>query len=229
MTSDEKRVLREDDERRHEGDGEEVRVTDRRRFHPDGSRRESDEEAEAAGAAFAEEENTGAEAPAEPVEVVPASIAREWERRALDAESKIRDITDAYRHHKAELDATRARLERDQEARVAEALGRSLSRILEAVDGLELALSHAEDGPLAQGVRLVQRKMLETLAAEGVVRIETIGLPFDPNVMEAIAMIPVTDPQQANTVVGESRAGYRFRDKVLRPPQVHVGMNTASE
>lgn len=229
MKSEEKKLRHEDDERRHEGDGEEVRVTDRRRFHPDGSRREGDEEAEAAETVFAEEENTGAEAPAEPVEVVPASIAREWERRALDAESKIRDITDAYRHHKAELDATRARLERDQDTRVTEALGRSLLRVLEAVDGLELALSHAEDGPLAQGVRLVQRKMLDALAAEGVLRVETIGLPFDPNVMEAIAMIPVTDPQQANTVVGESRAGYRFRDKMLRPPQVHVGLSAASE
>lgn len=220
----------------HDGgrDDEEFTVTDKRRFHPDGQRRDDDTEGGTGAAGTQTTANSDdtaqraepvvePEVEPEPEPVVPLRIAEEWERRAIEAEGKIREITDAYRHHKAELDATRVRLERDREVRVAEALGRSFLRILEALDGLEFALAHAPDGPLAEGVRLVQRKMQDALAAEGVERIDALGEAFDPTIHDAVAMIPVTDDTQVSTIVGQMRPGYRFRDKVLRAPQVHVG------
>ena len=214
-------MQKNEDMRPNEGehDDDEIKVTDRRRFGADGTKVDQVEEAEEQETAQAE---PTPEPPSEP-EVVPAWEAREWERRALDAEEKIREVKDAYRRHKHELNMTRERLERDQQARVDEALGRSFSRILEAMDMLDMALAHAEDGPLAEGVRLVQRKMLESLEGEGLERFETMGQPYDPEIAEAIAMIPVDDAAKKGVVVAEQRAGYRFKGRVLRPAQVHVG------
>ena len=197
---------------------EELKVTDRRRFDAEGARLEESGEAPAEEAEAQEAEA----APPEP-ELVPAWEAREWERRALEAEEKIREITDAYRRHKHELQMTRERLERDQQARVDEALGRSFERILEAMDMLDMALAHADESPFTEGVRLVQRKMLESLEGEGLQRIETLGLAFNPELAEAVAMIPVDDADKQGVVVAEMRAGYTLKGRVLRPAQVHVG------
>jgi molecular chaperone GrpE len=221
---------------------ETMRVSDRRRFRPDGTRREDPSAGEGEPTEGGEEQPRGREthqaeeagpAPAEETppapepEVVPAWEAREWERRALEAETKIRDITDAYRRHKHELEGVRKRLERDQEARVEEALARTFTRLLEPLDMLDLALSHAEEGPFKDGVRLVLRKMLEALEEEGVERIETQGKPFDPAVAEAVAMVPVEDAAQHNHVVAEMRAGYRMGERILRPAQVQVGLKSS--
>jgi hypothetical protein len=59
------------------------------------------------------------------------------------------------------------------------------------------------------------------LRKEGVVRVETIGQPFDPSVMMAVAM--ETDPTHPpQTVLEEVAAGYRRHDELLRPAQVKV-------
>ncbi|GAB4224135.1 MAG: nucleotide exchange factor GrpE [Acidobacteriota bacterium] len=204
-----------------DNDEQEVRVTDRRRFTPDGQRRDDVDEEGIAPV----DEQTG---PARP-EMVPRAEAEQWEQRALDAEARIREITDAYRHHKAELDRARERLERDQEMRVQEALARSFLRVLDALDGLEMALEHSQEGesPLAEGVRLVHRKILDALAAEGLERIEVVGKPFDPEIAEAVGTIPVEDEAEVNRVVREVRPGYRLAGRVIRPAQVHVGVAAA--
>jgi molecular chaperone GrpE len=214
---DRDRAAREADHEEHD----ELRVSDRRRFGPNGSRRSDPEDEPEANP-----EPTVDEAPPPAEEVVPAGVAREWERRALEAEGRIRDVADAYRRQKLEMERVRARLERDQEARVREVVGRTFLRILDSLDHLELALSHAEEGPLVEGLRLVHRKMLDALATEGLERIQIVGEPFDPEVAEAVAMVPVEDTGQNGRVVSEMRPGYRFEGQVLRPAQVHVGTAT---
>ncbi|RMF75351.1 MAG: nucleotide exchange factor GrpE [Acidobacteria bacterium] len=208
--------------REEEEHAEELRVTDRRRFTEDGQRREDVSEE---GITPVDE---GTEKTARP-EMVPRSEAEQWERRALDAEAKIREITDAYRHHKTELDRARERLERDQRSRVLEALARSFLRVLDALDGLEMALEHSREGesPLAEGVRLVHRKILDALAAEGLERIEVVGETFDPELAEAVATVPVEDEKDVNRVIREIRPGYRLEGRVIRPAQVHVGIAAA--
>ena len=224
----EKKTTEERDERAAGQDApdgtEELHVTDRRRFTPDGRRRDDVEDE----AILPADEDTGA--PAAP-ELVPRAEVEQWERRALAAEAKIREITDAYRHHRAELDRARERLERDQQSRVLDALARSFLRVLDALDALEMALDHSKEGegPLAEGVRLVHRKILDALAAEGLERIDVVGRPFDPEIAEAIATAPVEDEAQVNCVLREVRPGYRLSGRIIRPAQVHVGVATATD
>ncbi len=191
---------------------DETPVNDRRRFNADGSPREVPPEDDRPGLP---------EAPEAPPP--PPPPGEDWERRAREAEARLGELADAFRRGREELAAVRARLERDRELRVREAVGRAFEKILAGLDSLERALQHAPEGPLADGVRLVQRQLLDALAAEGLERIETVGLPFDPHVAEALVTTPAAgEPPQ--TVVEEFRPGYRIGDRVLRPAQVRVAV-----
>ena len=63
--------------------------------------------------------------------------------------------------------------------------------------------------------------MLATLAKYGVEPIEALGLPFDPNLHEALMQQPTAD-QPEGIVVAELSKGYKIHDRVLRPSKVAV-------
>ncbi len=194
---------------------DDVPVTDRRRFTPEGELR-PDAAAEVDAASAVE-----ARAEAQPA---LAAELEEWRRRAQDAEARLAELAESYRRARDDLNAARARLERDQESRVKDAVGRAFERILATVDSLDRALSHADEGPLADGLQLVQRQLLDALAAEGVERIEVLGRPFDPSVAEAVVTSPAETPAEAGAVLEEVRAGYRLGERILRPAQVRVAV-----
>jgi len=148
----------------------------------------------------------------------------------LDASEKRLDETlAAHRRMQSEFDQVRARLQRDFEGRVRLAKGDMFRKLLEIADHMDLALKATEgtgsDGedPLAQGVRLIHGRLLAALREEGVERMEVLGKPFDPEESEALAVVPVEDPQQHDCVVGEIRPGYRLGELTVRPAQVQVG------
>ena len=64
-----------------------------------------------------------------------------------------------------------------------------LRRLLEVLDDFDLALMHAEDRPdfdrFLHGVELVYAKLIDTLRAEGLERME-VQVPFDPELHEAL-------------------------------------------
>lgn len=69
------------------------------------------------------------------------------------------------------------------------------------------------------GVRLVERKLLNSLEALGLSRIEALGKPFDPNLHEAVWQ----DAGAEGTVVAEVQKGYKLHARVIRPSRVVVG------
>jgi len=65
--------------------------------------------------------------------------------------------------------------------------------------------------------------MCNLLEREGITPIATVGAPFDPHVHEAVAVVPGTAEQGAESVVVEEvRRGYRQGERVLRPARVVV-------
>jgi molecular chaperone GrpE len=100
--------------------------------------------------------------------------------------------------------------------------------LLGSVDNLERAVAHAqsrEDGgdfeSMLQGVELVQRELIGALSKHGVERIDADGQPFDPTEHEAMAQ-KEDDSVPAHTVVEVYQAGYKLRDRLLRPARVVV-------
>jgi len=187
-----------------------VKVTDRRRFTPEGDPVEPGEPGEPGGPAQGEPEGGGAEDP-----------------RIAEQATRIDELTRAYAALVEDNKAFRQRVEREK-ARVLEAERFGLTQtLLEAADDLERALaavSGAEAaGGLAEGVRLSLGTLHQRIARLGAERIPVVGQPFDPHVAEAIDTVTVGDADQDGRVVQEIVPGWRVGERILRPARVRVG------
>jgi molecular chaperone GrpE len=73
---------------------------------------------------------------------------------------------------------------------------------------------------LLKGVELVYAKLLDALGAEGLVRIDAEGQPFDPGLHEALMQTGEGDGEPR--VAEVFRPGYMLRGRVIRPAGVRV-------
>jgi molecular chaperone GrpE len=100
-----------------------------------------------------------------------------------------------------------------------------VTALLPVLDSFERTVAAAQQGAsleqIQAGVQAVERQLRSVLESQNVKRIEALGLPFDPEVHEAIAMEP-SDEHEANTVIQEIEAGYRMAGRVVRPARVKV-------
>jgi len=147
--------------------------------------------------------------------------------RAEGAERKLREIQGTFMAAKAELDATRVRLERDVSRKVDLKFADLVSDLLESADDLDRAIEHGRTipaaAPVMRGVAIARERFLTALLKAGLERIDPVGTPYDPNIAEAAGVVPVTDPADQNTVVQLERVGYRLSGRVIRPARVLVG------
>lgn len=133
-----------------------------------------------------------------------------------------------YRDHlqrlQAEFDNYRKRVLREQTSAVELAAQPVLRRLLEVLDDFDLALMHAQDRPdfdrFLHGVELVYAKLLDTLRAEGLERMDAQGKPFDPEQHEALMQSGEGDGDPV--VADVLRPGYTLKGRVLRPAGVRV-------
>jgi len=146
----------------------------------------------------------------------------ELQERLAELERERDEYLNDLKRVAAEFDNYRKRVARDQESLVARAHERLVKELLPVLDDLERALvaadEHAE-AKLEEGVQLVHRELLEALAKEGLVEIETDGR-FDPHVHEALLSQP--SEAEEGAVVDVLQKGYRLGDRVLRPARVVV-------
>lgn len=105
-----------------------------------------------------------------------------------------------------------------------------IKELLPVLDSFELALKNPPADAIESvkayqdGFEKVQRQLVDNLGKAGLERIEALGKEYDPNFHEAI-MVVDDDSQPANTVIDELRAGYKFKDKVIRPTVCRVTGN----
>jgi molecular chaperone GrpE len=158
---------------------------------------------------------------AEEVEAEEDAIAADLDKARAEAESYLDDL----RRLQADFDNYRKRTLREQTARAASASQALVARLLPVLDNFELAVSSAERSRdfdrMLKGVEMVFGELREVLEAEGLVRIEAEGKPFDPERHEAVIAVEEQDTEPG-MVVDIVRAGYELRGKVLRPAMVKV-------
>ncbi len=92
--------------------------------------------------------------------------------------------------------------------------------------GLAAAKDQGAGSPIYSGMVLVQKQLGDLLAENGLQPVEAEGKTFDPNVHEAIAHEP-SDRFPEGIVVRQTRRGYRFKDRLLRPAKVVVSSGPA--
>lgn len=165
------------------------------------------------GIVFVEDEEAGQEAP----EKMPEQA------KTADAEA-LRELNNKYLRLYAEFDNYKKRVSRDKEELVRYSNESLLYELLPAIDNLELALKHAardHKTGLVEGVEITLKELQRTLEKFGLTRIEAAGKKFDPAVHHAMTQVEREDMEE-KMVAEELRAGYLYREKVLRPSLVAV-------
>ena len=97
-----------------------------------------------------------------------------------------------------------------------------MESILPALDVFDAALKMIADESVAVGVRMIQRKLVDTLASYGVEAIPSMGEEFNPEYHEAIEQVATEDESMSGKIVAVLQQGYRRGNKVLRCSMVKV-------
>ncbi len=138
------------------------------------------------------------------------------------ARKRIDELARAYQALERDREEFKKRLLRERERALDVERGEVALALLEAIDDLDLALAKADDTPFAQGVAVVRDNLLKKTAALGIERVPLLGTAYDPNLAEAADLEVTPEKDKDNLVTAELRAGYRLKDRVVRPARVKV-------
>ena len=135
---------------------------------------------------------------------------------------QLEDQEDRLKRLMAEFDNFKKRRSKEREGLYNSLISDIFTTLLPVIDNLEKAVSvKTEDEAYKQGVELVLKQFKEVLTANGVQEIEAVGMPFDPEVHEAVGM--VTDETLGEKIIKEEyRKGYKIGSKVIRHSMVVV-------
>lgn len=151
---------------------------------------------------------------AEPVEAAqpdPAAEVERWKDLAARAQ--------------ADLENYRKRMAREKLEAIHYANRGLLEQLLPVVDNFEMGLKAAEavEGgeTILQGMAMVRKQLEDFLADQGVEPVPSDGIPFDPNLHEALKQ-EAHESAPEGQVLYTLRRGYRLKDRLLRAANVVV-------
>ncbi len=136
------------------------------------------------------------------------------------------DQQDKYLRLAAEYDNYRKRAVRERQEASVRGQAELLRGLIDALDDLS-RFAHVDPATtdtktVVDGVAMVERKMLKTLASIGVEVINPVDQTFDPATMEAVATEPALSPEDDHVVAKVYQPGYLFNGQLLRPARVVV-------
>ncbi|MDE5686503.1 MAG: nucleotide exchange factor GrpE [Paramuribaculum sp.] len=164
---------------------------------------------------------------AETIENDEMTEINELAARLGETEAKLEKEKKEYLFLMAEFDNFRKRTIKEKGDIIRNASENVLKGLLPIVDDFERGLDAIKDTDNAESVKegmaLIYNKLIKFLEQNGVKAIESNGQAFDPELHEAIAMVPTDDESQKGKVIDTPTKGYTINDKVLRYAKVAVG------
>lgn len=135
-------------------------------------------------------------------------------------------VRDAQLRAQAEVENIRRRAEMDVEKAHKFALEKFANELLPVIDSLERALEVAnkEDSqlaPMIEGVELTLKGLLGAVRKFGVEVVGETGVPFNPEVHQAMSMME-SEEFEPNHVMLVMQRGYTLNGRLLRPAMVAV-------
>ncbi len=168
------------------------------------------------------------EAPPAPevAEAVRGALVEPPEEAVVRLEAELAELKDKHLRLAAEYDNFRKRSLRERAELWGRAQADLVQRLVDALEDLsrfaQVDPAQADAKTIHDGVDLVERKFRKELEAIGVTRVDQIGVPFDPNLHEAVTTGPAPDPAQDHTVGAVLQAGYKLGETLIRPARVQV-------
>jgi len=153
----------------------------------------------------------------------PAEAACQTEIDQLKGERD--QLLDRLARLQAEFENARKRAEREKADFRDHATGSVVEQFLPVLDNFERTFAALQSGSSLEsimgGIQAVDRQLRAVLESYNVIRIPAQGLPFDPEIHEAVATDASAEHPE-NTVLQELEPGYKMAEKVIRPARVRV-------
>lgn len=147
---------------------------------------------------------------------------REDLRKARDSAD---DSLNKLRYMVADFDNYRKQTEKQVSSKIEASRAEILLKFLNIRDDYLRALNIIKhdkpDAVIIEGLQGILKNFDNLLSSEGVVEIESVGTPFDPNIHDALNF-SYSDRLPENTVTNEIRKGFMYNNKVLRPSLVEI-------
>lgn len=138
------------------------------------------------------------------------------------AEARALESRDMYMRALAEIDNVRKRASRDVEQAHKYAVDRFANDLVGVKDSLELGLmAAASPETLRAGTEATLKLLSKAFEKAGVIELDPLGEPFNPELHEAIAMQPSAE-HVPDSVVQVVQKGYQLNGRLLRPARVIV-------
>jgi len=166
----------------------------------------------------------------EQVEVTEAATAPEDAELTLEEEverleADLAEAKDAALRAQADAANVQRRAEQEIDKARKFALDRFVGELLPVVDNMERALSAAADSDadatIMEGLELTLKSFMDALKKAGVEAVDPQGEPFDPQLAQAMSMVPNPDVEP-NTVIAVMQKGYTLNGRLVRPAMVMV-------
>lgn len=141
-----------------------------------------------------------------------------------DLESEAKEAKEAAARANAESYNAQRRMEQETDKAKKFALQKFAKDLLDVVDNLERAIEATQkangDEATLEGLRLTHKSLLGVLEKHGVVAVGSVGDAFNPDVHEAVGVLPDTEKDVIGQVL---QKGYTLNERTLRPAMVMVG------
>lgn len=129
----------------------------------------------------------------------------------------------------AEMQNVRRRAEIDVEKAHKFAVEKFVKELLPVADSLEKAVENTEGkepdselvATIREGAEMTLNLFMNSIRKFNVAQINPVGEPFDPQLHEAMSMVPAPDAEP-NSVVAVVQKGYTLNERLVRPAMVVV-------
>ena len=155
--------------------------------------------------------------------------AAAWEEELAKARAEAEDFRERYMRAVAETENARRRGREDVAKANKFGIESFAQALIPVVDSLEAALStpNATAESYREGIEITLRQLTQAFERNQLAQVAPAeGDRFDPNVHQAISMVPSEVPAQH--VVSTLQKGYVIGDRVLRPAMVTVSQGPAT-
>lgn len=144
-----------------------------------------------------------------------------YHARIAELEGEVKQAKEGTARANAEAYNAQKRMEQETEKSKKFALQKFAKDLLEVVDNLERAIDNAnEEDPVAEGVKLTHKALLDVLNKHGVEVINPQDETFNADFHEAVGIDPEAPADTVGTVL---QKGYSLNGRLLRPAMVRVG------
>lgn len=160
-------------------------------------------------------------------DIDPADVPEREEvvSELAEVEQELARHREAMLRMQAEMDNLRKRLMRDLEKSRKLALEKIMKDLLQVWDSLERGLGVTGESltveSLREGQQLTLKLLEKVLQDHNLELIDPVGQPFDPELHEAMTMLPSADVEE-NTVLEVLQKGFKLHDRLIRPAMVIV-------